>query len=188
VTSLDPSLVALHDDVRGLLEDWTHAEPGQLHLRDQYLAFLDEHPDALSRSCAVGHVTASALVMDDARIRTLLTLHPKAGRWLQLGGHCEPGDATFRDAVLREVREESGIDDVRVSSTPLRIDRHPVPCGGGMSEHLDVEFLALVPSDAQAVMSEESDDLRWFEVDDLPPDLDDAVRRMIDTAVGGHPL
>jgi hypothetical protein len=36
------------------------------------------------------------------------------------------------------------------------------------------------------VMSDESDDLRWFTLDDLPPDLDQAVRAMIDAASGGE--
>jgi 8-oxo-dGTP pyrophosphatase MutT (NUDIX family) len=188
VTSLDPGFAALHQDARALLQRWGHDEPGQRDLRDQYVHFLDEHPDATSRSSAVGHITASALVMDEDRSRVLLTLHPKVGRWLQLGGHCEAEDASFRDAVRREVIEESGIHDVRVSLTPLRLDRHPVPCGGHMSEHLDVEFLALVPRDAVAVMSDESDDLRWFGIDALPPGLDDAVRAMISTAVTGHPM
>jgi 8-oxo-dGTP pyrophosphatase MutT (NUDIX family) len=188
VTVLDPAFVSLHDDVRGVLADWSHPEEAQRALRDAYLEFLDEHPDGVARSCAVGHVTASALVMDEDRSRVLLTLHPKVGRWLQLGGHCEVGDASFRDAVRREAVEESGIDDVTVSATPLRLDRHPVPCGGQMSEHLDVEYLALVPKNAQAVMSEESDDLQWFAVTALPDGLDDAVRRMIATAVAGHPI
>jgi 8-oxo-dGTP pyrophosphatase MutT (NUDIX family) len=188
VTSIDPAFVTLHDDVRDLLAGWSHDEASQRALRDDYLTFLHEHPDTLSRSCAVGHVTASALVMDEHRTRVLLTLHPKVGRWLQLGGHCEVGDASFREAVRREAIEESGITDVRVSAMPLRLDRHPVPCSGRASEHLDVEFLALVPADAQAVMSDESDDLQWFPVDALPNGLDDAVRRMIATAVDGHPL
>ena len=29
--------------------------------------------------------------------------------WLQMGGHCEPGDTTLADAALREAAEESGI-------------------------------------------------------------------------------
>ena len=41
----------------------------------------------------------------------LLTLHPRVGQWLQLGGHCEPDDATIADAAAREGREESGIED-----------------------------------------------------------------------------
>ncbi len=44
-----------------------------------------------------------------ARTR-LLTLHPRFGRWLQLGGHCEDTDADIAAAALREATEESGID------------------------------------------------------------------------------
>ncbi len=51
-----------------------------------------------------------------------------------------------------------------------------------MSEHLDVQYLALVPADAQEVMSDESDDLRWFDLDALPDPLDPSVRALIDQA------
>jgi len=56
-------------------------------------------------------------------------------------------------------------------------------CAGEPTEHLDVEYLAIVPAGAQAVMSEESDDLRWWDVGDLPPDLDQALSLMIRTAL-----
>lgn len=179
-------LAQLHADAFDVLRHWTHDEPQQRVLRDQYLEFLREHPDAMSRSCAIGHLTSSALVMDEHRTRVLLTLHPKVGRWLQLGGHNEDGDASIRAAALRETREESGIEDVTISAAPLRLDRHPVPCGGRMSEHLDVQFLALVPADAKAVMSEESDDLQWFPVDALPDPLDPSVRALVDAALGAR--
>lgn len=174
---------ALHADAMRVLAGWDHPEPQQRILRDQYLEFLRAHPDAMSRSCPTGHLTSSALVMDERRSRTLLTLHPKAGRWFQLGGHNEEGDASIRDAAARETREESGIDDVTVSALPLRLDRHPVPCGGRMSEHLDVQYLALVPSSAQAVMSDESLDLRWFALDALPDPLDPSVRSLVAAAL-----
>jgi 8-oxo-dGTP pyrophosphatase MutT (NUDIX family) len=179
----DPGFDALHRDAAGVLGDWDHLEPGQRALRDAYLAFLGEHPDAMSRECRTGHLTASALVMDENQTRVLLTLHPKVGRWLQLGGHVEPGDASLREAARRETVEEGGIADVTISATPLRLDRHPVPCGGAMSEHLDVQYLALVPADAREVMSDESDDLRWFDVDALPDPLDPSVRALIADAL-----
>jgi 8-oxo-dGTP pyrophosphatase MutT (NUDIX family) len=115
----------------------------------------------------------------------LLTLHPKVGRWLQLGGHNEVEDGTIRDAARRETIEESGIPDVTISEQPIRLDRHPVPCGGRMSEHLDVQYLALVPRSATAIMSDESDDLQWFDVGALPEPLDASVRAMVDTALRG---
>jgi 8-oxo-dGTP pyrophosphatase MutT (NUDIX family) len=180
---IDPGFDRLHADAAGVLGPWDHPEAQQRALRDAYLDFLREHPDAMSRECRVGHLTASALVLDEHRRRVLLTLHPKVGRWLQLGGHVEPGDPSLREAARRETIEEGGIADVTVSAMPLRLDRHPVPCGGAMSEHLDVQYLALVPADAQEVMSDESDDLRWFDVDALPDPLDPSVRALIDSAL-----
>jgi 8-oxo-dGTP pyrophosphatase MutT (NUDIX family) len=180
---IDPGFVRLHADAMGVLIGWDHPEPQQRILRDAYLAYLREHPDAMSRESRIGHLTASALVMDEHRTRVLLTLHPKVGRWLQLGGHVEVGDASLRDAARRETIEEGGIADVTISERPLRLDRHPVPCGGAQSEHLDVQYLALVPVEAQEVISDESDDLRWFAVDALPDPLDPSVRALIDNAL-----
>lgn len=173
-------------DATATLTGWLPVDPGQQQLRADYLTFLADHDDAMWRECRIGHLTASALVMDEARSRVLLTLHPKVGRWLQLGGHCEPGDASLLEAARREAVEESGIAAVRISAQPIRLDRHPVPCAGAMSEHLDVQYLAIVSGDAQEVISEESDDLRWFALDALPDGLDASVRALIESATDGR--
>ena len=173
-------------DATATLTEWLPDDAGQQQLRADYLAFLAGHDDAMWRECRIGHLTASALVMDEDRSRVLLTLHPKVGRWLQLGGHCEPGDASLLEAARREAVEESGIAAVRISARPIRLDRHPVPCAGAMSEHLDVQYLAIVSGDAREVMSDESDDLRWFAVDALPEGLDASVRALIEAATDGR--
>lgn len=170
------------NDASAVLHAWAAPDQAQEALRRQYLQFLADHADAMWRECAVGHLTASALVVDESRRNVLLTLHPKVGRWLQLGGHCEPGDAGLREAARREVREESGIAEVRLSPHPMRLDRHPVPCGGRLSEHLDVQYLAVVPDGATITISDESDDLRWFGIDELPAGLDASVRALVDAA------
>ena len=162
------------------LTDWQPASTEQQVLRDEYLTFLATHQDGIMRECRSGHLTASALVMNRQRDRVLLTLHPKVGRWLQLGGHIETGDAGLRSAALREAQEESGIEQIEVSDDPVRLDKHPVRCGAGMSLHLDVQFLGLAADDAQETISSESEDLRWFGLDELPDDLDPSVRALIE--------
>ena len=173
---------ALHDDAHGVLTTWRGGDPQQEALRADYLAFLDTHADAMWRACVDGHLTASALVLDADRSNVLLTLHPKFDLWLQLGGHCEPGDATLRDAALREATEESGLAGLEIGDAPVRLDRHRVGCHGG-SWHLDVQYSAVAPANAEPVMSEESLDLRWWPVDALPTRTDDALRRLVAAAL-----
>jgi 8-oxo-dGTP pyrophosphatase MutT (NUDIX family) len=112
----------------------------------------------------------------------LLTLHSKQHIWLQMGGHCEPGDTTLRDAAAREALEESGIAGLAVSAAPVRLDRHRVGCHGG-TWHLDVQYAAIAPADAVEQISDESLDLRWWPVDALPDLTDDALRRLVATAL-----
>ena len=172
----------LHGDTRTVLTAWTAPDPLQAALRDDYLGFLDGHGDAIWRSCVDGHITASAIIVSGDRSEVLLTLHPKFDRWLQTGGHCEPGDPTLREAALREATEESGIAGLTVSVAPVRLDRHRVGCHGG-SWHLDVQFVALAPIGAVAVISDESLELRWWPVGDLPTSADDSVRNLVAAAL-----
>jgi 8-oxo-dGTP pyrophosphatase MutT (NUDIX family) len=151
-------------------------------LRADYLAFLHDHHDAMWRACVEGHLTASALVVSADRSSVLLTLHPKFDRWLQMGGHCEPADATLRAAAAREALEESGIEGLDLSPQPVRLDRHRVGCHGG-SWHLDTQYVAVAPVDAVHVISDESIELRWWPVDALPRDTDDSVRRLVAAAL-----
>ncbi|MGE0819504.1 MAG: NUDIX hydrolase [Candidatus Nanopelagicales bacterium] len=174
--------MSLRSDVRAVLSAWTPPDNAQAALRDDYVAFVDAHDDAVSRACVPGHITASALVISPDRRRVLLTLHPKVGLWLQMGGHLEPGDAGLRAAAAREALEESGIPGLRLGDVPLRLDRHRVTCHGG-SDHLDVQYVAVAPADAVHVMSEESLDLAWFDVDALPDLTDDALRRLVHAAL-----
>jgi 8-oxo-dGTP pyrophosphatase MutT (NUDIX family) len=148
---------------------WTAPDPTQDALRHAVLTFVLARQDACERACAPGHITASALVLDHTGTQALLTLHPRLGRWVQLGGHCEDTDADIAAAALREATEESGIDGLVIDAMPAALHAHALTCSLGVpTHHLDVQFVARAPEHAQAVISDESLDLRWWPLDGLP--------------------
>lgn len=178
--------MTLHADAVTTLAGWAPDGKDQQSLAQAYLSFLAARDDALWRSCVPGHLTASALVLSADRSAVLLTLHPRVGRWLQLGGHCEPGDETLVSAALREATEESGITGLVVDPVPVRLDVHPITCSlGRPTRHLDVQFRAYAPADAVARISAESDDLAWHPVDGLPSATDESVRALVAAALRG---
>ncbi len=141
----------------------------------------------MTRAHRPGHVTASTLIVDEDR-RVLLCLHGRLGLWMQVGGHCEPGDATLAEAALREAREESGIPGLRLDPVPIDVDVHEVRCGAGdgspagPSMHYDVRFLAVCPAGTTTLISDESADLGWFAADELPSPLAEGVVQQLTPA------
>jgi 8-oxo-dGTP pyrophosphatase MutT (NUDIX family) len=145
--------------------------------------FVADHPDPFDRRIPEGHLTASAFVVSADGSRVLLLRHRKLRRWLQPGGHADPGEAIGEDVALREVREETGLSDVALHASaprPLDVDVHLIPPRHEepAHEHLDLRYLVVAFRTTVERSLDETDDLRWFGWDDLDGlDLDDGLRR-----------
>lgn len=169
-------MTGLHADALATLSGWAPPNDAQAQLRDRYLALLTARADAMTRHCLPDHLTASTLVFDEDRRRVLLTHHAKARRWFQFGGHPEAEDTTLAGTALREAIEESGLSpaDLTLDTVPVELDAHPVPfCAPGAAvHHFDVMFSAVARHGSHHAVSDESLDVAWWPVDDLPnPDL-----------------
>ncbi|MBG0833382.1 NUDIX hydrolase [Planomonospora sp. ID67723] len=165
-------------DARAVLEGWAAPTPREGLLREDFLEHLRLHADGMYRECVPGHLTATTAVLSHDGEQVLLTLHGKAKMWFPMGGHCEAGDLSLAGVALREATEESGISGLRLLPGPLALDRHRVWCHPPFSHHLDVEYGAVAPAGAEAVISEESLDLRWFPVDEIPDPTDEITRQL----------
>ena len=135
-------------------------------------------PTALARACFPDHLTAGALVLSHDRTHVLLNLHRKARRWFHFGGHLEAGDATLAGAALREATEESGLAGLgrgrrAAAPRPGTRWRSATPRAGATTSTCASSPASA--ADAEPVVSEESLDVRWWPVDDLPTDEPDMV-------------
>jgi 8-oxo-dGTP pyrophosphatase MutT (NUDIX family) len=164
--------VTAHDEAVATLSGWRAPSAEQEALRAVYVHHLAAHPDGLLKPCYPAHLTAGALVLSHDGGQVLLNLHRKARRWFHFGGHIEPVDPGLAAAALREATEESGIANLRLSAEPVHLSAHDVAfCSPrGPVTHLDVRYAARVPAGTDPVVSDESLDIAWFPVEELPTD------------------
>ena len=144
-------------------------------------AYLRWLPRPLDPAADPVHVTGSAIVLD-GRGHTLLHRHKRLGRWLQPGGHVDPGEDP-PGAALREAREETGIP-LTHPDEGCRLVHVDVHEGGRGHLHLDLRYLLLGDGDAPfAPDAGESRALRWIPVDEIDDwgdaSVGDAVRAAV---------
>lgn len=164
--------------VSGLLTDVARAVAAAGGL-DEWVA-ASANPSALDRSGVPAHFTASALPIVPDGSRVCLVLHRRIQRWVQPGGHFEPEDVSVAAAAARELVEETGLVAM-VDPTPLHLSKHPAPCGVG-DWHLDFQMIARIEESVPTV-SEESLDVAWFDVGELPADLAPGTSDLVARAV-----
>lgn len=165
------------------LREYAAFDPAEEAMRARMHAFVAAHAGCFTRALLVGHITASCWIVDPARERTLLTWHKRLERWLQMGGHVEPQDATLLGAALREAREESGLTRVRPLAPGIfDLDIHPIPSKKQEPEHLhyDVRFLFEADPREPLVVSPESREVAWVALGQVAERNPDAsMRRMV---------
>lgn len=150
-----------------------------------FIAHAGELVDPFNEHADDVHITASAIVIDDAvgADRVILHLHKRLNFWMQPGGHIESGESAA-DGALREAREETGLEVSHPAGGPhfVHVDVHPGPRG---HTHLDLRFVVLAPGVAPCPPAGESQQVRWFDFAEALAMADvglrgglEAVRRM----------
>ena len=176
--------LALRADAQRVLDQWRAPTPSQEQLRRELLAHCEEHPGALWKQGPPAHLTASTLVFNRGLDKVLLTLHAKAGLWLQFGGHFEPADSSVLDAATREAREESGLAELVLHPELIHLDRHRLLAAGfgRCAEHLDLRYAAVAADEDAYAVSPESLDVAWWPVSALPADSGAEIGPLADAA------
>lgn len=168
------------------LERYAAATEAEREVQRRFRQFVESEPRCFLRSLSVGHVTASAWIVDPESGSVLLTHHRKLGRWLQIGGHAD-GKSDTLAVAQREVAEEAGLLAMDLKLPEIfDLDIHEIPGRPDEPAHLhyDVRYLFTASASAK-VRAQESESLavRWIaprEVEQLSPDA--SLLRMLHKA------
>ncbi len=121
-------------------------------------AYLRGLADPFDRHAGPVHVTASAVVVGVRGV--LLHRHRRLHRWLQPGGHLDPGERP-EDGARRECTEETGLEVRHPAAGPVlvHVDVHDAADG---HVHLDLRYLVFGPDADPAPPPGESQEVAWF--------------------------
>jgi len=163
--------------------------------RAEMLRLIERFGDALlSRENAFAHMTASSIIVNRARTKTLMAYHKIYQSWAWTGGHMD-GENDFEAVARREAQEETGISGLRrLGNGAASIEILPVWAhvkrGRNVGSHLHLNVSYLFEADDAlplAVKEDENSAVGWIEVDKLetcvsePPMLP-IYRRLLERA------
>jgi 8-oxo-dGTP pyrophosphatase MutT (NUDIX family) len=119
----------------------------------------------------------TAVVLDDQE-RVLLTYRADSPRWHLVSGILEPGEQPV-DGVIREVREETGVEvEVERLSSCWAGDPLVIPTNGDRCQFLDLSFRCRYVAGAPHPADDENTDVRWFPLSQLPALKEATLRRI----------
>ena len=137
--------------------------------RELLLQWLEQGDDLFSRDNPAMHFTASAWVVSPDRTQVLMAYHDLYDSWAWLGGHAD-GERDLLSTALREVREESGLEDLRpvsdgiYSLEVLSVNGHRKK-GKYVPAHLHLNITYLLEADPAAPLRHkpgENSAVAWF--------------------------
>ncbi|WP_152657025.1 NUDIX hydrolase [Oceanobacillus sp. CFH 90083] len=153
----------------------------------------ENNTDIFSRNSLPGHITASAIIVKRSNPDYMLMIfHQNLKKWLQPGGHVDPGERPIESAV-RELKEETGMDgkvDAVDSLIPLDIDIHGIPANYKKEEgdHQHYDFRYIVTVDTELIPENiENNRVAWINIKNIDnPNLEGVIKKLYHCKAGGE--
>jgi 8-oxo-dGTP pyrophosphatase MutT (NUDIX family) len=176
---LTPSL----DIVRALLKKHSPADDSEAESLRRIHELIDTGSAPFSREHYVpGHLTASAIVLNEPRDKVMLIFHGKLKRWLQPGGHFDEGENDPSVAAAREVLEETGLKSRWFGPEPtlLDVDVHDIPERPNAPKHCHFDLRMLVIASGAFQAGDDAHDAKWVDAAEAKAmNLDPGIVRML---------
>jgi len=138
------------------------------------LKYMNTFEDVLTRDNEFAHFTASSWVVNKERTKVLMIYHNIYKSWAWTGGHAD-GDADLLNAAVRELKEETGVENVKVlddnifSLEIVCVNGH-VKRGKYVSSHVHLNVTYLLEVDEAEklkIKEDENSGVKWINIEDV---------------------
>lgn len=167
-----------------ILNKYLFIFPEEQERQQQLLDFLKEYnsKEITDWNNFNGHIVASWFIYAKEEAKFLVLYHKDLKMFLYPGGHIDFYDKTPLDASKREVKEETGLDDLKVLKVtndelvPIDIDTHIIDYNEKLNlpfhYHFDFRYLFMVDRVSKInVDIKELSNFKWISIDELSNDL-----------------
>ena len=142
--------------------------------KNTILKYMDAFEDTLTRNNEFGHFTASAWVVNKERTKVLMIYHNIYKSWAWTGGHAD-GESDLLSVAVREVKEETGVENVKVldddifSLEIVCVNGH-IKRGKYVSSHVHLNVTYLLEVDENETLrikEDENSGVKWVPIDEV---------------------
>lgn len=161
-------------ELRQIIQNYKSFNMQEEKDKDMMLKYIDSFDDYLTRDNEYGHFVGGGFVVNKKRDKVLMIHHNIFDAWALPGGHAD-GDEDLLEVSLKEVKEETGIKNIKVLlDTPFIIDILPIAGyiknGKYVSAHSHLSLIYLFEvneNEDLIVCEEENSDVRWIPIDKI---------------------
>lgn len=173
----------MRDTLLNVLNDYLLLFPEEKKRQMKLINYLQKHnsKQITDWNNFDGHVVASGFIYAKEENKFLVLYHNDLKMFLYPGGHINKDDKTPLSAAIREIIEETGIDnleELKVSDNeliPIDIDTHLIGYNERLNlpehYHFDFRYLYIVEKMSEIKIDvEELSSYKWIDIDELSKD------------------
>ena len=138
------------------------------------LDYMEKFDNLLTRENEIAHFTASSWVVNKERTKVLMIYHNIYNSWAWTGGHAD-GDTDLLYTAIRELSEETGIENIKVikndifSLESICVNGH-IKRGKYVSSHLHFNLTFLLEVDEKETLrikEDENSGVKWIPIEEI---------------------
>lgn len=160
--------------LREKIEEYQPYNEQEANDKQIMLKYIDTFEDVLTRNNEFGHFTASAWAVNREKMKVLMIYHNIYQSWAWTGGHAD-GENNLLEVAIRELKEETGIKNVKVLNN--NIFSLEIICVNGhvkkekyVSSHQHLNLTYLVEVDEKEILKVKEDEnsgVKWMNLEDI---------------------